>query len=101
MSSLTVLLLPFGLFQALASLADRSVSMLLRSTVKLMVFTFVASVVFPLVHTLQFAHNNPSFRQSFSMMATLATLALLVCKVPGMLAAFMGENWSIFAREKV
>lgn len=96
-SSLAVLLLPFGVLQPTASIADRSVSMLLRSAAKLMVFAFVASITFPLVHSLQFTQANPTFRQSFSLMATLVALALLVCKVPTMVATFMGDNWSVFA----
>lgn len=81
-TTLAVVMIPFGLFKPTAFLADRAFGSIFAVCIKLMVLAFVASVALPVVQGLVLTTDNPHFNESFTVLIGVGAVALIMAKAP-------------------
>lgn len=81
-TTLAVIMIPFGLFKPTAFLADRAFGSIFAVCIKLMVLAFVASVALPVVQGLVFITDNPNFNESLTLLIGVGAVALIMAKAP-------------------
>lgn len=97
-TTLAVVMIPFGLFKPTAFLADRAFGSIFAVCIKLMVLAFVASVSLPVVQGLAFSTDNPTLNESLTLLIGVGAIALIMAKAPliavGMISGSAGLDVS-------
>ena len=91
-TTLAVIMIPFGLFKPTAFLADRAFGAIFAVCIKLMVLVFVASLSLPVVQGLAFASDNPTFHETLTMLIGVGAVALVMVKAPVIAAGMVSGS---------
>ena len=91
-TTLAVVMIPFGLFKPTAFLADRAFGSIFAICIKLMVLAFVASVSLPIVQGLAFSSDNPNFNETLTMLIGIGAVALVMAKAPMIASGMMSGS---------
>lgn len=91
-TTLAVIMIPFGLFKPTAFLADRAFGSIFAVCIKLMVLAFVASAALPIVQGLAFTSDNPNFNETLTMLIGIGAVALIMAKAPMIASGMMSGS---------
>lgn len=81
-TTLAVIMIPFGLFKPTAFLADRAFGSIFAVCIKLMVLAFVASVSLPVVQGVSFTSVDPTLHETLTMLIGIGAVALVMARAP-------------------
>ena len=81
-TTLAVIMIPFGIFKPTAFLADRAFGSIFAICIKMMVLAFVASAALPMVQGLSYVDALPTFSQSLTLFIGVLAVALIMAKAP-------------------
>lgn len=95
--SICGILLPFGLLKQTKFIAEKPIGAIISSGIKLMVLSFIISVIEPTLSTLRFTAADPSFNEIFSMFLTVGGIAYLAWQAPGVAAGLLAGSPSLSA----
>ena len=92
-TTLAVLLLPFGVFPRTAFIAEKAIGAIISFSVKLMVLAFMAAVCIPMLD--QFALTGGAFKDTLRYVIKVLSIGYLVWQGPGIAAGLMSGSPSL------
>lgn len=95
-STLGLILLPFGVFRYTSFLADKFFGAIIAFGIKLMVLAFVVGVTFPLLQSFTLP-SDPTPDQIISMLFACAAIAFIAWHAPGVASAILAGSPSLTA----
>jgi len=90
-STLAMILLPFGVFKPTAFIAEKAFGAIISFGVKLMVLSFIISVAFPMMQSFALP-PDPTLQDLFTMVAACFILVALAWHAPGLAAGLLSGS---------
>lgn len=97
MVAVTAIFIPFGFLKQTKFLAEKAIAAIVASGIKLMVLSFILSVIEPTLAGLTFTSADITLNEIFSMLLTVGALALLSWNAPGLAAGLLSGSPSLSA----
>lgn len=94
-------LIPFGFLKPTRFLAEKAISAIVSSGVKLMILSFILSVAEPVLSGLRFTNTNITFNELFAMLLTAGAIAYLAWNAPSVAAGLLAGAPSLSAGSAV
>jgi type IV secretion system protein TrbL len=95
-AALVGLFLPFGFFEPTKFLAEKAIGAIVSSGIKLMVLSFIITIITPVLQTLTFS-GDLTLKEAISALLTIGALAFLCWNAPGVAAGLMSGSPSLSA----
>ncbi len=96
-STLGVILLPFGVSKHTAFLAEKAIGAIISFGIKLMVLSFVIAVIQPVLVAIPPLGADPTQQQMMGLAVTVMVIALIVAQAPGVASAVLSGSPSLSA----
>lgn len=93
-TTLAILLLPFGVFQKTAFLAERVFQAMIAFGIRVMMLSFLLSVILPALEGIQVS-EPPTWQSSFQLVFVSIILVALALHAPGMAAGLLSGTPSL------